>query len=88
MLDQANRIAFGLLAFALTVPPLEKTNLYPMIHVYLVFLHSLLTRPAAAALLGNHVPRTHIANFMSSLGGSSEIKRIARLERSPTFGVL
>jgi hypothetical protein len=81
MLDQANRIAFGLLASALSTP--SNTNLYPMIHVYLVFLAALLTRPAAVALLGNHVPRTHIANFLNSLGGSSEIKRIARLEHFP-----
>jgi hypothetical protein len=86
MLDQANRIAFRLLVFALTLSTSSNTNLYPMIHVYLVFLVSLLTRPAATAMLQDHVPRTHIANFMNALDGSADIKRTARLKDFPQPG--
>ena len=71
VISQASRIAFFTLRVALKRP--KDRNVYPLVHVYLVFLRSVVGNNEAWELIKMHVPWKEICAFLNSLIPEFEI---------------
>ena len=74
---RASELAFGTLRIALL--RLGDKNVYPMIHVYLVFIYSMLDIDDAMHIFEQHVPWVEIVDFLNSM-----IKLSAEPDMSPS----
>ncbi|KAL2043723.1 hypothetical protein N7G274_003242 [Stereocaulon virgatum] len=73
VISQASRIAFYTFSVALKRP--KDRNVYPLVHVYLVFLWSIVGINEAWDLIKMHVPCKEICAFLNSLVSDFEIMR-------------
>ena len=73
----ASELTFGILRIALL--RVGDKNVYPLVHVYLVFIYSMLNIDAAMEILEQDIPWAEIANFLTSI-----IKLVVELDIIPS----
>ena len=73
----ASDLAFGILRVALL--RVGDKNVYPLVHIYLVFIYSMLNIDAAMQIFEQHIPWADIANFLNSI-----IKLLAEPDMFPS----
>ena len=86
---QASKLAFFTFSVCLRRP--KDRNVYPLVHVYLVFLRSIVRLEDAGALLEKDIPRKELCSFLATLSaeydasnGKDPARARLRLE-SPEF---
>ena len=65
VISQASKLAFFIFSVCLRRP--KDRNVYPLVHVYLVFLRSIVRLEEARALLEKDIPRKELCTFLNTL---------------------
>ncbi|MCJ1433520.1 hypothetical protein MMC27_002883 [Xylographa pallens] len=81
MVACASSIAFG--TFSIALRRIGDRNVFPLAHVYLVFVYSLLNIEKAISLLETRIPWEDIAQFLTSLAKPENMTSKVSSERFP-----